>query len=461
MMFGQGTAERRLASARTQKIGLVSVLLCLAVTMPCAVVVAEELVSEQQHQAINQAQLVAAEESLARGDFVTARELVLGALTRDPNNAAARVMLSRIDSQLAGTPTVLDGDPVGGDLRQQSVLAEARLLVARAELLASGDRYEAAIVLLSQARVSILPHAEHEAVRSVLQRIDATAETYRDRLVVVHDRVKEDGRDLALQTAQHKERQLQVDRQSLLDERILRVEELEAKAFYESALAACRRLVADFPDNQRVESLYARLITKAHKQRDLTVVEQRTELLQEVHERIERSLIPQGFDGWPTFPKDWHERNQLVKQFDAPDRLDAWEEALNEKLGTRLSYDFVGQNAIEVLNALAKQANINLIVDPSVLASGDKLVTLKANDITFRNTLSWICRQADTTWHIAKGAVYVGGAQETSPVLAIYEVSDLLFAPKDQPGKQLGYNAGGGAGAGGGGGFNLFQMAAE
>jgi type II secretory pathway component GspD/PulD (secretin) len=474
MMLRQGATQCRLACTQSHKIGLVSILLCLMVPMSIRVsgadqqgadrqlVVApsatEPLNGEQARSGISVTHIEAAEQALAHGDYVAARDYVQKAVAIDPSNESARVLLARIDSQLSGAPKALDGDPVDGDLRQQAMLAEARMLVARAELLASGERFEAAVALLSQARINILPYAEREVVRSELQRIDSALVTYRSHQGTGHDRVLTEGREVALEKAQRRQQDLQAAHQSLLDTRIDRVEELEAKAFYESALAACRLLLTDYPDNQRVQSLYARLITKAHKQRGLTLDEQRTELLQEVHERIERSLNPQGFDGWPSYPKDWAERNQTVKQFDAPVRLEPWEEALNEKLGARLSYDFNGQNAIEVLNSLAKQANINLIIDPAVLAGGDKLVTLKANDMTFQNTLSWVCRQADTTWHSAKGAVYVGGEQETKPILAIYEVSDILFAPKDQVGKQLAFNNATGAG-GAGGGFNLFQSA--
>jgi hypothetical protein len=397
------------------------------------------------------------------GDMVRARELLRAAIERDPAHVGARSALAVVESQLTGTPPAIVNDPVGGDLHAQAALAEARMQLSRAELLAAGARFEDAIVLLAQSRVALLPHRELPAAEAEIQRIDAMLGAYRERHLMDRDHSARENRQAERVDAETRARHHERTAASLFAARIARVKELENKAFYESALAACRRLRADYPDNKQVEELYARLLAGSHRQRDLSIAEQREELLEETRHRLENSLIPSGFDGWPSFPADWAERHAgRSGLLDAPTTIEPWEEALGEKLATRLSFDLVEQNAVEVLNALARQAGINLVIDPSVLAAGDRLVTLKANDITFRNTLSWICRLTDTTWHLSKGAVFIGGTQDTQPVLAVYDVGDLLFAPKDQPGKQIAFGAGGGGGAGAGtGGFNLFQPAAE
>lgn len=414
--------------------------------------------------------LVAQAQALRQaGDLVTARELLMTALQRDPSHAPARTLLASIDSQKAGRPAQLDGDPVAGahggasgdDVRLQSTLAEVRMQVARAELLAAGNRFEDAIVLLAQAQAALKPYGEQAAVQPESQRIATLVSTYQERLVVTHDRDARNARESGRQAAEERARHVQQGELALLSERIARVEALERKGFIESALAACRRLVDSHPTDRQVAALHARLITRSHAQRELTIEEQRAELLQETHERMERSLIPTGFDGWPDFASDWHLRHTDRGYLDAPVKLEPWEDAINEKLSARLSYNLVEQNAVEVLSALAKQVGVNLIVDPSVFANGDVVVTLKANEITFRNTLSWICRLANTRWFVDRGAVYIGGTQESAPILAIYDVSELLFVPKDQAGKELSFGgAAGGAGAGGAG-FSLFAAPAD
>jgi type II secretory pathway component GspD/PulD (secretin) len=402
-----------------------------------------------------------AQAAQAAGDLVAARELLRTAIQREPGSAAARSALVSVDSQMAGTPTHLDGDPAGGDVRMQASLAEARMQVSRAELLAAGNRFEDAIVLLSQSRVLLLPYAEAASVRDEAQHIDGLLTAYRERHLVTNDQAARDQRLSARLAAEARLKQSLRSDAAQLEERIARVKELDGKGFIESALASCRKLVDIYPGNQRVEQLYASLIARSHVKRELSIAEQREELLQETQERLERSLIPSGFDGWPSFPTDWDERHTQRGNLEAPIALEPWEQAINEKLSTRLSFNVVEQNAVEMLTALAKQSGINLIVDPSVFASGDVVVTLKANDITFRNALSWICRLANTQWYVDRGAVYVGGKQESNPILAVYDVSELIFVPKDQAGKNLAFagpaagTKGGGAG-GAGGGFNLF-----
>jgi len=412
--------------------------------------------------------LAQAQATRAIGDLVTAQELLRTVLQRDPGNAAARSALAAVDSQMTGSPERLDGDPASGnsandDVRIQASLAEARMQISRAELLAAGNRFEDAIVLLAQSRVLLLPFGENVAVRAETRRIDDLLTAYRERHLVTRDREVQDQRTSARVAAETRSRYSVHAEAAQLDERIARIQELDHKGFIESALAGCRKLTDAYPGNERVERLYASLIARSHTKRELSIVEQRDELLQETLERLKRSLIPSGFDGWPSYPDDWHLRHTAQGTLEAPIALEPWEQSINEKLATRLSFNLVEQNAVEVLTALAKQAGINLIVDPSVFASGDVVVTLKANDITFRNALSWICRLADTKWYIDRGAVYVGGQQEASPILAIYDVGELLFVPKDQAGKTLAFAgvAAAGGGAGGGGGINLFAGAVE
>lgn len=407
--------------------------------------------------------VVQAEALRTSGDLVGAREILKAALQRDPGHVGAWTALASLESQSAGTPAPFDHDPVGGDVRLQAALAESRMLASRGELLAAGGRFEDAIVLVSQARVMLQPYLVNDVVRAEAQNLDGQLSAYRERHLVERDVAMRDARRDARRSAEAFTRRAEKNAAARLTERIERIEELERKNFIESALAACRKLVDEYPHDPRVEALYARLITKSHTLRELSIKEQRDELVQETLERLERSLIPTGFDGWPDFAPDWHLRHVDQVGLGAPTRLEPWEQALTEKLSTRVSFNFVEQNALEVLAALAKQVGINLIVDPAVAAAGDVVVTLKANDITMRNTLSWISRMAGTTWRIERGAIYVGGEAENQPVLAIYDVSELLFMPKDQPGKQLAFTgpAAGTGGGGAGGGFNLFAMAPD
>lgn len=443
-------------------IGIMPAVLGAVLALGNVVMAGEAVVPGGATSSISADALIAQAEGVRQaGDLVTARELTMAALARDPGHERARALLATIDSQATGRPMPLDGDPSGNEVRVQATLAEGRMLAGRAELLAASGRYEDAGVLLAQATLALAPFREQPVVADELTRLAALQATYQERLAVTRDADGREARDAARRMAEAHTRQSQRSAAAVLAERIARIEALERKGFIESALAVCRRLVDEYPSDQQVAALYARLITRSHVTRELSIEEQRAELLQETHERLERSLIPTGFDGWPDFPADWHLRHTDRGALDAPVKLEPWAEAINEKLSARLSYNLVEQNALEVLTALAKQVGVNLVIDPAVFASGDVVITLKANDITFRNTLAWICRLANTTWQVDRGAVFIGGTQEIAGILAIYDVSELLFVPKDQAGKQLSFAGTAGAGGGAGGGFNLFAAPAE
>ena len=152
---------------------------------------------------ISAASLVAQAQALQQaGDLVTAREVVLTALQRDPANAQARALLVSLDSQKSGQPAPRDGDPSGGDIHLQATLAEARMQVARAELLAAGSRFEDAIVLLAQSQSALKPHDEHQAVRTESQRIEALLTTYRESLTATRGRDARDAREAGRQAAE-------------------------------------------------------------------------------------------------------------------------------------------------------------------------------------------------------------------------------------------------------------------
>lgn len=439
-------------------VGIVPIILAAVAALPLA---GED--TPAQAVAASVASLLSeADAAAARGERQKARDGYRAVLQRDPGNAAARTALARIDAIIAGVPAPINAPITDSTLHQEASLAEARMAVGRAELLSESGRSEDAAALLSAARVSLQPHAGDATVRGEIQRIDALLETVRIR------QKQETG---AADHAQRVSARVGAEARTAADarmvrsrfqERLGRVIELEQKQLYESALAACRRLIADYPTEPQADATFRRLVAATHEQRRLTQEEQKVELLQEVQERIERSLIPNGFDGWPEYPQDWSQRHRGQFQLQAPTKLEPWHEALLEKLATRMTYNFDAQNAVEVLNVLAKQANINLVIDPAVLAAGDKLVTLRATNITLEHTLAWITRLIDTSWYITKGAVYIGGTAVSQPVLAIYDVADLLNQGRDQAGKELAFtagNAGGGAG-GGGGGLNPFQNAA-
>ena len=391
--------------------------------------------------------------------FIRARELYQWALLREPGNAEARSELARLESVIAGHPGAMAPPSTDATLREQVALTEANMAFDHADELARSGRYEDAANLLGPARAGLQAYQEHSEVRAQIERLDVLlrACAAQNKQAQEADRSSERAADRG--AAESRARSEQRARHDVFKERLARIESLEDRHLFEAALTECRRLVTDYPSEAQAQELYARVLKETHESRRLTIQEQTIETLQETQERMERSLIPTGFDGIPIYPENWAARHSGRGELDAPTEVPAWEANLREKLSTRVSFNFDAMGAIDALNALARQGNINLVIDPAVTAASDKTVTLKANNMGLDNALSWLCRLIDTHWSLAKDALYIGGDEDGPGTLAVYDVSDLLFVPKDFPGKTISFTNGGGGAAGGA--FNAFKNTPE
>jgi type II secretory pathway component GspD/PulD (secretin) len=389
--------------------------------------------------------------------FVAARELYQWALTRDPANAAARAGLALAESALHGRPGQLAPPATDASLHEQVALAEARMAYEHADEMARAGRPEDAALVLAPVRANLLPFKERDEARLEIQRIDTLMQACQTQTKAAQETDRAAGRSGDREAAVARMRAALRRENDTFHERMARIEALEDRQLIEAALGECRHLVTDYPSEPAAAKLLARLIKEVHEQRRLTLDEQRTELLQEVQEQMERSMIPTGFDGVPIYPEGWDLRHSGRGELDAPVEVPPWEAMLRERLSTKVSFNFDAMSAADALNALARMGAINLVIDPTVTAAGDKTVTLKANNMGLDNALSWLCRLIDTHWLLSKGAVYIGGMEDGAPILAVYDVSDLLFVPKDFPGRTMSFNIGAGGAGGAGGGFNAFK----
>jgi type II secretory pathway component GspD/PulD (secretin) len=389
--------------------------------------------------------------------FIAARELYQWALTRDPANAAARAGLAKVESVIRGRQGPVAAPATDASLHEQVALAEARMAYEHADEMARAGRAEDAALVLAPVRANLQPFKERDEVRVEIQRIDTLMQACQTQTKAAQEADRSVGRANDRDAALMRMRAALAHENDSFRERMARIEALEDRLLIEAALSECRHLVTDYPSEPAAAKLLARLIKEAHEQRRLTQQEQRTELLQEVQEQVERSMIPTGFDGVPIYPADWEIRHSGRGELDAPVEVPPWEAMLRERLATRVSFNFDAMSASDALNALARMGSVNLVIDPTVTAAGDKTVTLKANNMGLDNALSWLCRLIDTHWMLSKGAIYIGGMEDGSPILSVYDVSDLLFVPKDFPSRTLSFNTGGGGAGGGGGAFNAFK----
>jgi len=371
---------------------------------------------------------------IAHSRWELARERLLMLLQREPGHVQAQHLLAELSARMESTTQPTDelaDDRLNNELR----MADGRRLLAHGEEeLRRGNRPQA-VALFERAHAALGQGGLDPSLIELRQRIATRSEQMRRQLMEDHSTNRDQSRIAAeaatsTQAAQERLR---------LQERIRRIEALNQRGLLKLALGECRILVQDHQDSSDVRALFRRLLDASHEQRELDLDERREEIHQEVQEQLARSLIPHGFGSGPLFPTDWRDRHPpSASLLDQPQQIAAADEVLRERLLGRTSLRIQEQDAVQVLMHLASQSGINLIIDPQVINAGS-LVSLDATEITVEHALTWICRLIGTTWSQGNGGLYVGTQVEDAPVTALYDISDILFQPRDQvPRWQLG-----------------------
>ena len=421
---------------------------------------AQAPLSAPESQPTAEAALVAANAAIADGRLSEAHELLTRAQLSAPQDSRIRAALADIARLTGDTPVIARSAPA--PVLIEWALAEIRQGQVRADAMARAGRLNDAAELLEVVRRNLIAREldSSETVAAALGTVDSTVLRYRRESLEIAARSTAAARDRALAEAREHASEVMSSAASSRAERLARIRGLQRKALFEQALAECRTLIDREPDDEEVRTLFRELLGSAHAQRKLTTDQTLIEARQELSERISRSLIPTGIDGWPVYPADWLARHTSSDQRDRlpgdPDGKQSgdqnsepeWRSVLRDSLRRRTSLDVDAQNGFDVLRALALDSRINLVIDPALTAGADRNVTLHAPNLTVEHALTWLCQLMDTRWTLVNGAVWVGTPPTETTTLGLYDVANLVHRGFDQPGKKLtlGDNASSGSG---------------
>ncbi len=201
-------------------------------------------------------------------------------------------------------------------------------------------------------------------------------------------------------------------------------------------------------DRRREEArdLYLKARRAGHERFDDEYREQRAEGVARVHEEIHKDLIPQN--DTLLYPVDWARRDRRKPIEIGTIREEAWMAALRDRLEQRITFEFEDKPFEEVVEFLRQVTGANIIVAPQVLSAGSiPNVTLKVKEMRFGDALKWILELTQLHYAMQDQAVFINNeAIAGSVITRIYDVSDLVSAPQDFPGPQLGYSTSAGAG---------------
>jgi len=338
-----------------------------------------------------------------------------------------------------------DATTVRGDLADTATVLrqadDADLAAAcddAAFLLAAGRAREARARLEPVAAIAGTDHAQAGRAASLLGAI-RSAESRSDVAGA------EDARLASAADARMRAGQGETIAASLRAERLARARDLHARGHRELALAHLRALLRDLPGDEEIDELFRSVLEETFTLRATAIAERERELRGEVALRLERSLIPEGFDGSPIFPSDWDERRAGRRaMFDVQDDIPAWQQAIADRLAGRVTVGFDATPLTEAVEVVCRLGGINIVAAPELLAATDRLITLRAVGMRLEDVLSWIAEQAGTRWSLTNGAIFLGDEAQSAPTIAIHDIGELLVGTGDFPGLRLDLSTGGG-----------------
>ncbi len=350
-------------------------------------------------------------------------------LSYDHHHQQARALLVKIGVNLSYTipSKILTPLPI---IKEDALIRASNCLQA-SEFAKQTQQWEKALYHATQSLCIVAPYAGDPRINAFIQATTALAEQCAASVKQGYRDEKKNEREQALHQAVVVQKQDDVQQQSLLNNRINRVKYLHNKGFDDEALKICRWLVRHYSERADVQNLYAQILDSSYARRKLDREERQTELMQEIQLRIEKSMIPFGFDGAPDFPQDWEDRRKHYKTQLTPPTLPEWHIIINQRLKTTVSLHCKDLSAKIVFQNLAQLGNINIVIDPSVTVK-DQFISADIISMSIENVLTWVCHQAQTHWSIVNNAVYIGGDKVSESIIATYDVSEVIFPMQDQ-----------------------------
>jgi len=107
-----------------------------------------------------------------------------------------------------------------------------------------------------------------------------------------------------------------------------------------------------------------------------------------------------------------------------------WRLPLEQKLEKTISFSFESTPLEDVLDFLRNHLQLNLVLDRSVVAEDQKLVTFTANDLRGADALKWVMTLTGLEYGFRSGAIYVSTAAKVRAAehkyLQVYDVRDLV-----------------------------------
>ena len=315
--------------------------------------------------------------------------------------------------------------------------------------LEAGDYAEAERAFsLALTRLESLPFADpsREAEEREVESLIVIARERRE---------KQELKDAASRNDQARDRQqelrdigLKIERDRI-DAMLKRAQKARERRDYDDAILLCEQILKINRAEDRANSL----LIKCRRERHVYLRQITADRWDEEHkllsEQIRTAMLPQL--ELITYSPEWPQidamRSAPVRGLE--EQGEAWRKEINNQLEQEITLDFQDHDLVDVVDFLQKLTNVNIVLDPQVVAAAPPPVTLRVEAMKLRYVVDFIMKLTGLSYTLRDEALYITNAAglRGDVFMKLYDIRDLTHAMASFPGPDLDIPEPGGVGS--------------
>ncbi len=234
-----------------------------------------------------------------------------------------------------------------------------------------------------------------------------------------------------------------------IDAMLKRAQKARERRDYDDAILLCEQVLK----LNRAEDRAHSLLIKCRRERHVYLRQITADRWDEEHkllsESIRTSMLPQL--ELITYSPEWPEidarRSAPVQGLE--EQNETWRKEINSKLEQEVTLDFQDHDLVDVIDFLQRITNVNIVLDPQVVAAGPPPVTLRVEAMKLRYVIEFIMKLTGLNYTLRDEALFISNADglRGDVFMKLYDIRDLTHAMSSFPGPDLSIPESGGVGS--------------
>ena len=234
-----------------------------------------------------------------------------------------------------------------------------------------------------------------------------------------------------------------------IDVMLKRAHKARDRRDYDEAIMLCEQVLK----LNRAEDRAHGLLIKCRRERHVYLRQMTADRWDEEHkllsESIRTAMLPQM--ELVTYTPEWPEidarRSAPVRGLEEDN--ESWRKEIKNQLEQEVTLDFADHDLVDVLAFLQRITNVNIVLDPKVVAASPPPVTLRVEAMKLRYVLEFIMKLTGLNYTLRDEAIYISNAMglRGDVFMKLYDIRDLTHAMASFPGPDLDIPEPGGVGS--------------